>query len=173
MPFGLRTDLESCYLIGPFGTRICGRQTEIIPLPEKLAFGNVAEQGLAFYGGNIEYKFSVNLEEKKDVKITATEYRGAVIKVLVDGKESGYIAFPPFTLTLRDLDAGKHEITLVLNGTRYNTFSALHNLYSYKKRNYIGPDYWRTENQAWSYEYFVRPMGILKTPIVEIIEKKN
>ncbi|MBR1967871.1 MAG: hypothetical protein IKA11_00555 [Clostridia bacterium] len=36
------------------------------------------------------------------------------------------------------------------------------------KRNYIGPDYWRTANEGWAYEYTTRPMGILKTPIVEV-----
>ena len=171
MPFGLRTDLESCYLIGNFGTEYHGSKTNIIPMQDKLCFGDVTRQGLAFYGGNIQYKTDIELEEDCDIQITISEYRGAMIKVLVDGNDVGRIAFPPFNLTVPNLKKGKHTVSFVLYGTRYNTFSALHNLFADKKRNYIGPDYWRTENEAWSYEYNTRPLGILKTPIIEVIKR--
>ncbi len=168
MPFGLRTDLESCYLIGEFGTTYYGKQTEIIPIPKKLHFGDLTRQGLCFYGGNVDYDVNIDLKEDCDLKVTATYYRGAVIQVLLDGVEQGKIAFQPFELIIPNVKKGKHVITLKLNGTRYNTFSALHNTFANKKRMYLGPDYWRSENNAWAYEYETRPLGILKTPIVEI-----
>ncbi|MBQ9734408.1 MAG: hypothetical protein IJV95_00980 [Clostridia bacterium] len=170
MPFGLRTDLESCYLIGEFGATYSGRETKLIPLPEKLNFGDVTRQGLAFYGGNIEYDVDLELEKTSDIKVTTTYYRGAVIQVLIDGVEQGKIAFQPFSLIIPKVSKGKHKLTLILNGTRYNTFSALHNTFANKKRMYLGPDYWRSENNAWAYEYETRSLGILKTPIIEISE---
>ena len=168
MPFGLRTDLEACYLIGDFATSYKGKIAYITNKAEKLHFGSVVHQGLAFYGGNVSYKTKIDLESDSDVEITASHYRGAVIGVFLDGKFAGRIAYSPFRLDIPSVSRGKHEITYVLYGTRYNTFSALHNLNAGKKRIYIGPDFWRSENEAWAYEYQTRPMGILKTPVVRV-----
>ena len=171
MPFGLRTDLEACYVIGSFGTSYVGREARIVPLPDRLQFGNVVQQGLAFYGGNIEYSVDLSLDGAAELEFTVSHYRGALVGVKVDGLELGRIAFPPFTLRTPTLTRGHHRITYVLYGTRYNTFSALHNLNASKKRIYMGPDFWRSEGEAWAYEYETRPMGILKTPIMKIRKK--
>ena len=96
---------------------------------------------------------------------------GVIVGVSLDGKDMGRIAFSPFTLELKDVKKGKHDLTLTLFGSRYNTFSALHNLNADKKRIYIGPDYWRSENEAWDYGYHTRPMGILATPTIKIKRK--
>ena len=171
MPFGLRTDLEACYVIGSFGTSYVGREARIVPLPDRLQFGNVVHQGLAFYGGNIEYSVDLSLDGAAELEFIVSHYRGALVGVKVDGLELGRIAFPPFTLRTPNLTRGHHRITYVLYGTRYNTFSALHNLNASKKRIYMGPDFWRSEGEAWAYEYETRPMGILKTPIMKIRKK--
>ena len=168
MPFGLRTDVEACYLIGNFGTTYIGRKTKLISRPKTLSFGDVTRQGFAFYGGNVIYNTKISLDKNSDIKVTVSHYRGAAVSVLLDGKEVGIIAFSPFTLNINGVKKGEHSITYILHGTRYNTFSALHNLDADGKRNYIGPDYWRTANEGWAYEYTTRPMGILKTPIVEV-----
>ena len=172
MPFGLRTDLEACYLIGNFGTSYKGREARIVPLPERLNFGSVVEQGLAFYGANVDYTVDVELECDGVLEIVATHYRGALIGVAVDGVNIGRIAFQPFTLRTPTLTKGKHRITYTLYGTRYNTLTALHNLNADKKRMYIGPIYWRSEDEAWAYEYQTRPMGILKTPILKFYKEE-
>jgi hypothetical protein len=168
MPFGLRTDLEACYLIGDFGTQCVGRTAKLIKAPEKLLFGDIVNQGFAFYGANVTYHQEFNLTNDSDLSLCISQYRGAVIGVKLDGVERGKIAFPPFTLNIDNVKKGTHILDVTLYGTRYNTLSALHNLNADKKRNYIGPDYWRTENEAWSYEYNFRPMGVLKTPILRV-----
>jgi hypothetical protein len=171
MPFGLRTDLESCYLLGNFGTTYKGDQTKLIAPDDKLAFGDITTQGLAFYGGNINYDCNVEVDSDCDLQISIPHYRGAIIGVSLDGKDQGRICFSPFTLDIKDVKKGNHKLTLTLFGTRYNTFSALHNLNADKKRIYIGPDYWRSENEAWDYGYHTRPMGILATPTIKIKRK--
>ena len=168
MPFGLRTDLESMYLLGEFGTRYRGRETRLIPLPEKLYFGNVVGQGLDFYGGNITYTDYVDVTEDGELVIEAGYYRAALIKVLLDGIEVGVIFTPPYKLTVKGVKKGEHRIDYVAYGNRYNTFSALHNLAADKKRQYIGPMFWHSEGDIWSYEYNTRPMGILKAPTVAV-----
>ena len=110
----------------------------------------------------------MDIDEDCDLEITVSHYRGALIGVSIDGEDKGRIAFQPFKLYVNGIKRGKHTLTFTLFGTRYNTFTALHNVNADKRRNYIGPDYWRTENEAWSYEYNTRPMGILKAPVIKI-----
>jgi hypothetical protein len=92
--------------------------------------------------------------------------------VLIDGESAGHIWRAPFRLVTDKLSAGKHKVSYVLYGNRYNTFSALHTLLADKKGVYMGPDYWRSSGFGWAYEYNTRPMGILKTPVVKIIDNK-
>ncbi len=173
MPFGLRTDLEACYIIGDFGTAYVGREARIVKKPDCLHFGSVVGQGLAFYGANIIYEAEVELPSEGEIEIVATHYRGAVIGVKIDGIDVGRIAFQPFSIRSGLLSAGKHKITYTLFGTRYNTLTALHNLNADKKRMYIGPIYWRSEDEAWAYEYQTRPMGILKTPVLRFYKNES
>lgn len=171
MPFGLRTDVEACYLIGDFGVAYVGREARITPLPEKLHFGSVVNQGLAFYGANIEYSAEVELPADGALEILLTHYRGALVGVSVDGEPIGRILSQPFLVKTGSLKRGTHKITYTLYGTRYNTLTALHNLNADKKRMYIGPIYWRSEDEAWAYEYQTRPMGILKTPVLRFFRE--
>ncbi len=168
MPFGLRTDLENCYLLGDFGVYAAGRKIWIGEKAKKLQYGDVTNQGLAFYGGNIRYISELNLEAEADVELELSYYRGALIKVLVDEREEGCIMFAPYRLKIKRLAAGRHNITFVLYGNRYNTFSALHTLTADKKGVRIGPDFWRSGDFQWAYEYQTRPLGILKTPVCRI-----
>ncbi len=171
MPFGVRTDAENCFVLGNFGTAYRGREVSITELPKDIAFGDVVHQGFAFYGANIEYNSEFDLDEDSAVEFEISYYRGALVKVDVDGKEIGYIWKSPFRLETEVLPAGNHKVTYTLYGNRYNTFSALHTLLADKKEVYIGPDYWRSSGFGWSYEYNTRPMGILKTPVINKIKK--
>jgi len=164
MPFGLRTDLEAMYIVGDLGSSVIGRECRICALPDKLHFGSVTNQGLAFYGGNIDYHAEIELESESDIELCVSHYRGALVSVSLDGECIGKIVGAPFKLYKSAVAKGKHKLTYTLFGTRYNTFSALHNLNASKKRIYMGPDFWRSEGVAWAYEYETRPMGILKTP---------
>ena len=172
MPFGMRTDLEACYVIGEFGTSYKGREAFICEMPKELYFGSVVHQGMAFYGANVEYKAPIKTECDGDIEIILSHYRGALVKILLDGKEAGRVVSSPFTVRIPDVKAGEHELTYILYGTRYNTFSALHNLDASKAPVYNGPVFWRSENESWAYEYQTRQMGILKTPVVNLITKK-
>ncbi len=168
MPFGLRTDLEACYITGDFGCAYVGREARITEKCDRLHFGSVVHQGLPFFGGNVEYDVPLSLESDSDVEITVSQYRGALVGVKLDGVDVGRIAFQPFKLRLDNVKAGSHTLTYTLFGTRYNTFSAIHNLNAGKRRMYMGPDFWRSADEAWAYEYQTRPMGILKTPVLKL-----
>lgn len=170
LPFGVRTDLENCFVLGDFGVECIGEYAHITQKRSKFFYGTLTEQGYPFYGGNTEYRTEFMLEEKSDAVINAPFWKGTFVKVFVDGKDVGNIAFAPYELTVKSLSAGKHNLKLVLYGNRYNTFSALHNLCAGRKRMYIGPIYWRSRGDNWSYEYRVQEYGILKKPVVKIIK---
>ena len=166
MPFGLRTDLEACYLIGDFGVEQKGAQARITKKPDSLCYESVTAQGLPFYSGNISYFEKFTLDQKADVEFEVSDYFGALVGVKLDGKDIGRIIASPFRLTAGNVEAGEHTVEYILFGNRHNTFSALHHTNPDKKRCYKGPIFWRSSGDEWSYEYVLKPMGILKKPII-------
>jgi len=159
VPIGRRTNLEYFYLLGDFGVRVNGTQKVIIPPVKELGFGDITTQGLPFYTGNICYSLHIRTEGNFTVRIP--RYRGGLLKVFLDGKDQGNIAFSPYTLTL-DAAPGEHELTVKLYGTRQNGFAQLHHtpgVYFYQS-----PNSWRSAGDLWCYEYQLKPAGILKSP---------
>ncbi len=164
IPFGVRTDIENCFILGDFGTVYAGTDARIIAKPSTVRYGNAAAQGLAFYGGNLIYDTEFTLDEDATVQFEISYYRGALVKVEVDGEELGYVWKSPFRLNSEKLSAGTHKVSYTVYGNRYNTFAALHNIRADAKENYLGSNFWRSEGFEWSYEYNTRPFGILKAP---------
>ena len=173
-PLGKRTSLEWCYLLGDFGVRVIGSKKILIPPVRQLGFGDVTGQGLPFYGGNITYHIPYHGEG--ELELVASQYRGALLKVAVDGAETGRVVFPPYRLALGHLAQGEHTVDVTLFGTRINTFGQLHyvpydNIDKYYHAEgtiwstfWFGPDFWRTTGDAWSYDYQLHQVGILATP---------
>lgn len=163
VPFGTRTNTEWCYILGSFGVEVNGRNKKLIALPEKLAFGSILNQGLPFYGGNITY----HLEAESDgaLQIEATNYKGTLISVAIDGEEKGKIVYPPYVLLADGLKPGSHKIDITLFGNRYNAFGPVH--LCNDKESWHGPGAWRSSGCAWCYEYVLRTVGILNSPIIK------
>ena len=160
VPIGLRTNLEAFYLLGDFGVRINGTQKTVTAPVRSLGFGDIVSQGLPFYTGNLSYCLRIRTEGGCSLRVP--RYRGGLIQVFVDGKETGNIIFSPYCLQIPDLSAGEHEVTLLLYGTRYNGFAQLHHtpgVYFYQS-----PNSWRSGGDLWCYEYQFKPAGILKSP---------
>lgn len=159
VPIGTRTNLEYFYLLGDFGVRINGTQKTITAPVNKLGWGDIVSQNLPFYTGPLLYHLRVKTDG--DFQIRVPQYRGGLIKVFVDGKDCGNIAFSPYTLHI-SAEAGEHTVVLKLYGTRQNGFAQLHHtqgVYFYQS-----PNSWRSAGDLWSYEYRFKPAGILKSP---------
>lgn len=103
-----------------------------------------------------------------DAIIRTIRYRGALVKVFVDGCEIGISAFAPYAVKAEGLSAGRHMVELVLYGTRINTFGGMHNIVQY---TWKGPNLWRTYGEYWCYEYILKETGILASPIIELFER--
>ncbi|MDR2485900.1 MAG: hypothetical protein LBD55_10980, partial [Treponema sp.] len=95
--------------------------------------------------------------------LTASCYRGHLLKVKVDGLDRGVIAYSPYRLEVPDLPNGTHRIELVFFGSRINTFGQLHNN-TRDNGFWWGPNSWRSLGPAWTYEYRFWPQGALKSP---------
>ena len=166
IPFGRRTNLEWCYILGDFGVEVSGRYACIVPAREKLAFGDFTRQGLPFYGGNVTYHIPVETRGG-DLTLRSSHYRGALQKVSVDGGAAEAVIYPPYTVDLGAVPAGSHWIDLTLYGHRRNSFGPVH--LADLKADWIGPNAWRTEGDLWCYDYKIAEEGVLSTP--EIVEK--
>ena len=86
-----------------------------------------------------------------------------------DGKEAGNIVTSPYRLSLGNLKKGEHKIDLTVYGNRVNAFGAVHNCDPMTE--WFGPDVWRSEDDRWSYEYQLKPTGVLISPIVDLYWK--
>ena len=165
LPFGRRTNVEWCYLLGDFGVHVQGEYRELIPAQPLLGFDDVTRQGLAHYGGNIAYKIPVTTAGGR-LRITVPHYTGTAVRVEAGGQK-GYIAYPPYQLELDNLPAGEHTLKLTLLGNRQNCFGPLHR--ADLQESWTGPNAWRTEDSRWTESYRLAQLGILSAPIVEEI----
>lgn len=166
IPFGLRTNTEWCYLLGDFSVRLAGAAAVLYPPEARIGFSSLTHQGMPFYGGNILYHTEIETPECI-AQIQASYYRGAHIKLLVDGKETGNLTFSPYSADI-PLTAGKHRIEFLLYGSRINTFGGMHNL---TQLGWPGPPFWRSTGSSWCYEYVLKDFGILASPVIKIFEK--
>ena len=97
------------------------------------------------------------------MRLSRPQYRGGLLKVFLDGKDCGNIAFSPYAMEI-PCEAGEHDVTVRLYGTRQNGFAQLHHtqgVYFYQS-----PNSWRSAGDLWCYEYQFKPAGILRSPEV-------
>jgi len=162
LAYGQRTSLEWCYLLGDFGVKSSGRCARIVEPVRQLTFGDWTRQGLPFYGGNVTYHCEVELPQGQDLTLQVPFFRAPLLTVEVDGQPCDAIAFPPYEVQLPALPAGKHRLDITAFGSRINCFGAIHNCDPTVR--WYGPNAYRSVDQAWSYEYQLRPCGILVAP---------
>jgi hypothetical protein len=171
-PLAPRTYNENCFLLGEFNVRLEGLTSTLIAPTKEIGFGSITSQGMPFYGGNIKYFIDVDtLEDGCDLRIHSSLYRGALISAAVDGESVGKIVYNPYTVVAKDLKKGTHTVELTLFGNRHNSFGALHNCD--REFSWFGPSAWVTRGDSFSYEYNLKELGILRSPVIEVLKKDN
>lgn len=163
IPYNSKVNIEAMFLLGEFSVTVKGRKQILGKKESTAAFMDAARQGYPFYGGNLTYRIPF-VSKGGEVSVQASMFRSPVIKVSVDGKEKGYIAFSPYKADLGRLSPGEHLLELTVFGSRINTFGSIHNCN--QKEFWFGPNAWRTTGDQWSYEYQLKPVGLLKAPIL-------
>ncbi len=167
-PLGKRTSLENYFLLGEFGVRTEGTEARVTALSRTLAFGDITDKGLPFYGAGLTYRIPLDIEKESNLAVAVEHYKGALVGVRLDGAEAGKIVFAPYRLTLPDLKPGHHVLELTVYLTRVNSFGSLHCIGNVRWK---GPNWWYVKGKDFAYEYQLYPNGILKAPVVEIYEK--
>lgn len=160
-PFGRNTDVENCFILGDFAVKTEGETAKIAAFDTPAVFGDLTRQGFPFYGGTVTYRFRAKAARGR-LTLRVSDYKGALMRVFVDGKDAGRIIYPPYELTVDGLADGEHEIALKLYLHRYNTFGPLHLVN--ERESWHGPGAWRTENENWSEQYVLRRTGVMKSP---------
>ena len=163
IPFGPRTNIEWCYLLGDFGVEVFGEYRQIVARRTMLGFDDITRQGFVHYCGNLTYHLKVTTTGG-DLAVTVPHYAGAAVRVEADGKQQ-YVVYPPYRTVLTGLEAGEHDLDIVLLGNRQNAFGPVH--LGDAKRNWIGPDAWRTAGANWTESYRLKPLGVLSAPVIE------
>jgi hypothetical protein len=166
LPFGRRTNLEWCYLLGDFGVRATGKSAVVTAPVRALAFGDISSQGLAFYGGSITYHIPLpEGPEGEKIGIHIPHYRAPVLAVETEGTRRGLIAFAPYSL---EIDRPKdNQLDVVMFGSRVNAFGAVHMISD--RPRIIHPRAWRSEGDGWSDEYVFEQVGIMSSPVITLM----
>jgi hypothetical protein len=136
----------------------------VIPARKELAFGNITEQGLPFYGGNITYHIPIETQGG-NLQFRSSQYKGILQSVRLDDRDEKPAIYPPYTVGFSSVKEGKHILHVTLYGHRRNGFGPVHlaNL----KETWIGPQAWRATGEAWCYDYKICEEGILTTPEIK------
>ncbi len=168
MPYGERTSLEWCYLLGDFGVAVAGRVTKIIQKPKELAFGSITAQGFPFYSGKLTYQIPLTVKESGDLRVSVPQYRAATVLGKLDEGEEKQLSFLPNTATF-DVTAGVHTLTLDAYINRTNGFGPLH--LADEKMPYQGPFAYRTQGDCFTYEYRLKEQGLISAPQIAFLKE--
>ncbi len=169
VPFSRKHYLENYYLIGDFGVKVLGGFAKIVSKEEKIGYSSIVYQGMPFYGGAISYKTKIQTQAGV-MRITARDFAGALVRVFVDGKDAGEIAFAPYSLIVEGLSEGEHALEFKVYANRENTFGRVYNRYP---SSWYDTNQWFPNKSAFSIEYCLFEMGLTHSPKIEIGELLN
>lgn len=167
-PFGRATNAEWCYILGDFGVSYEGNTAWITEAPTSLTLGDISTQGLPFYGGKLFLDTTLETTGG-DLEITFPAFAATFARVYIDGKDCGLAAYPPYTLRVADVPAGKHAFTVELCIPRTNAFGPIHHIKGTSAK--AAPKSWRTEDERWSDDYRLTVQGLTQAPVIHEIIK--
>lgn len=165
------TGLEIIYLLGNFGTHVKGVDVAVTETPRTLKTGDWVKQGLAFYGGSVSYVRMIRPKLKKGERlfVRVPDYRGTAVRVLVNGREAGIIAWPPNEVDITALlDGAGAALAVEVIGHRRNSHGPHHLTEKWPRAT--GPGSYRAGPGMWFEGYQLVPCGLMKPP--ELVWKR-
>ena len=157
--------LEIIYLLGNFGAAVNGTSVALTPMPTALRIGDWCRQGLAFYSGSVAYAAPIRPKLRKGDRliVAVPDYRGAAVRVLVNGAEAGIIGWQPNEVDVTDfLVDGANDLRIQVIGHRRNSHGPLHS--AKKWPHWTGPGEFVSHGDAWIDGYQLVPCGLMKPP---------
>jgi hypothetical protein len=176
LAFDYRPDmeLEDLYLLGDFAVRSTAPagqaprpgQVAIVAPVRALAAGSWVGQGLAFYGGAVNYKVTVNKPAGGRVRLSLGEAACSAAAIHAGGRTYPLL-WPPLAVEITDaLADGDNEVVIELIGGRKNILGPLHTPWI----AWTGPKQFDPDNPEWREEYLLNDHGLIAPPVVEIME---
>jgi hypothetical protein len=172
----LHSGLEMVYLLGQFGTKIADTQVTMTKRPDSLKLGDWGRQGLAFYSGNLCYTTKIGTKVRKGQRliVQVPRFEGTAVRVLVDGKPAGIIAWEPHEVDITDFVTGDSAtLGIEVIGHRRNSHGPLHTLP--REISWFGPGEYRPKPfdrkatytrrmSYWSNDYVTVTVGLMEAP---------
>lgn len=156
--------LEIIYLLGNFGTTTEGTGVIMTRPVSTLKTGDWAEQGLAFYSGSTAYCTTVKKPAANErLFVSVPEYRGVAVRVLVNGKQAGIMAWEPNEVDVTDLlEEGENSLAIEVVGHRRNSHGPHHHVEKWPR--WTGPAEYQTKDAQWFEGYNLVPCGLMTAP---------
>ncbi|MCX6986155.1 MAG: hypothetical protein NT118_15610 [Lentisphaerae bacterium] len=136
--------------------------------PSTLNTGDWCEQGFPCYSGSIRYSIGIEINPapRKRSVLEIPAWKAALVKVHVNGKKAGNIAWKPYGIDITDFVVkGRNEIEIEIVGTRRNLLGPLH--LNEKYPNWTGP--WQFKQpENWTGEYVRFHYGLLGKPSISV-----
>ena len=157
-------DLESVFLLGPFGIYRNARKEPVVDRPPTvLKVGDICSQGFPHYTGRIQYQLPLPPSSEVQRQFHLPSFGGAVACLrLGDGAPPVVLPFKPHQTTLAgSVESLVCEVVL----TRRNLFGPLHLVP--KIQNAITPASFRTTAREYSIEPQLFPSGLLAPPEIQ------
>lgn len=165
--YGEEDGLEIVYLLGDFGVKHEGITSIIIDPVRSLRLGDWTRQGLPFYGGSVVYRTTVPYEKRSGERVflELPGWRGACVRVFVNAKYAGVLAWEPLELDITSClrgNKGKVEVALEVFGSRRNSHGPLHLRDPHPR--WTGPAQFVVEGDEFTKEHHLRPVGLMSSP---------
>lgn len=157
--------LEMIYLLGQFGVRLLGNTAVMTALPASLHLGDWTEQALTFYSGAVVYQQEIQptLAAGERLFLHVPDYRGACVRVLLDGRPAGIIAWEPNEVEISEfIKAGTQLLQIELISHRRNSHGPFH--LPEKWPTWTGPGEYQPGDDRWFDGYQLVPCGLMAAP---------
>ncbi len=159
-----KDNLEALYFTGEFALEREKSIPVISQVPNELSTGDWCKSGFSSYTGSMTYITEFNLEKTNNkIFLTIPSWKGALLKVRINGKKAGTLAWPPFEIDITDfVRCGENFLEIEVVGTRRNLLGPLHlkNIYPI----WTGPGQFVSEKFEWTDEYVLFEYGLMSDP---------
>jgi hypothetical protein len=126
-PFTVYEEIAAIYVLGDF--RVEPNDSGfVIVRDEPMQMGPWNKQGYSLYGDSVSYKQQFKVQQTGGRSfVRLTDWYGSVAKVIVNGKEAGYIWHQPWQCDVTgQIKKGSNEIEVIVIGTLKNTLGLHH-----------------------------------------------
>jgi len=158
---------EALYFTGEFGFRWDENRPIITELPKTLALGNWVDQGFACYSGAITYVTEIQptIRSGKRLFLKLPAWEGVLVKVRLNGKPAGAIAWPPHELDITGfLKPGNNLLEIEVVSSRRNILGPLHLTEKYPA--WTGPGEFVSTGDRWTDSYVSVAYGLMEAPLL-------